>query len=231
MGSPSHELTTTKRGIGVIRGATRRHTRPHWCEGRRRVRRARASCKTRGLAGVPVGGGRAWPDNEPTRHATAVAKASKVWRVPEGPEGLAAVPVGGGGAWLGFETKHKHTSAHQAPLVWRAPEGPEGTGGLRGAAPNEVRPPSLAGGRALRRPEHPWGTQSSPARRTAHAAPGTPVASAATQCAYSCSARPFLTARSRQYRKTSRKMPPKKMHAMAIQMPGGACRPYLRKYT
>ena len=44
-----------------------------------------------------------------------------------------------------------------APLVRRAPEGPEGTGGLRGAAPNEVRTPSLAGGRALRRPEHPWG--------------------------------------------------------------------------
>ena len=50
-----------------------------------------------------------------------------------------------------------HTSVHQAPLVWRAPEGPEGTGGLRGAAPNEVRPPSLAGGRALRRPEHQRG--------------------------------------------------------------------------
>ena len=47
--------------------------------------------------------------------------------------------------------------AHQAPLVWRVPEGPEGTGGLRGAAPNEVRMPSLAGGRDLRRPEHPWG--------------------------------------------------------------------------
>ena len=44
-----------------------------------------------------------------------------------------------------------------APLVWRAPEGPEGTGGLRGAAPNEVRPPSLAGGRGLRRPEHQRG--------------------------------------------------------------------------
>ena len=42
----------------------------------------------------------------------------------------------------------------QAPLVWRAPEGPEGTGGLRGAAPNAVRSPSLAGGRARRRPEH-----------------------------------------------------------------------------
>ena len=49
-----------------------------------------------------------------------------------------------------------HTPAHQAPLVWRAPEGPEGTGGLRGAAPNEVKTPSLAGGRARRRPEHPW---------------------------------------------------------------------------
>ena len=48
------------------------------------------------------------------------------------------------------------THSDPAPLVWRAPEGPEGTGGLRGAAPNEVRPPSLAGGRALRRPEHPW---------------------------------------------------------------------------
>ena len=45
----------------------------------------------------------------------------------------------------------------QASLVWSAPEGPEGTGGLRGAAPNEVRTPSLAGGRALRRPQHPWG--------------------------------------------------------------------------
>ena len=48
----------------------------------------------------------------------------------------------------------RHHTAPKAPPVWRAPEGPEGTGGLRGAAPNEVRPPSLAGGRALRRPEH-----------------------------------------------------------------------------
>ena len=45
----------------------------------------------------------------------------------------------------------------QAPPVWRAPEGPEGTGGLRGAAPNEVKTPSLAGGRGLRRPEHQRG--------------------------------------------------------------------------
>ena len=72
------------------------------------------------------------------------------------------MPVGGGGArprcWSAAGPgRASHSDV--APLVWRAPEGPEGTGGLRGAAPNEVRPPSLAGGRALRRPEHPWGNK------------------------------------------------------------------------
>ena len=69
-----------------------------------------------------------------------------------------------------------HTPAHQAPLVWRAPEGPEGTGGLRGAAPNEVKTPSLAGGRAIRRPEHPWRRNkqqaTSNAYKNAHPEPG-----------------------------------------------------------
>ena len=106
-------------------------------------------------------------------------QAPLVWRAPEGPEARLRRPwvvarpgrasrrgtaeggrtrasthapsparlEGGGGAWPG-------TPEPQAPPVWRAPEGPEGTGGLRGAAPNAVRPPSLAGGRALRRPEH-----------------------------------------------------------------------------
>ena len=54
--------------------------------------------------------------------------------------GLAAVPVGGGRAWPGFETTRRAAYQQLASLVWRAPEGPEGTGGLRGAAPNEVRP-------------------------------------------------------------------------------------------
>ena len=64
----------------------------------------------------------------------------------------------GGTAGPGRTTSRRaeHTPAHPAPQVWRAPEGPEGTGGLRGAAPNEVRSPSLAGGRGLRRLEHPW---------------------------------------------------------------------------
>ena len=63
------------------------------------------------------------------------------------------MPAGHCGAWPGTESTHR--AAHQRPgaTVWRAPEGPEGTGGLRGAAPNAVRSPSLAGGRAQRRPE------------------------------------------------------------------------------
>ena len=94
-------------------------------------------------------------------------QAPPVWRAPEG---SAAVPVGGSRARPGFETTHRATSAHQAPLVWRAPEGPEGTGGLRGAAPNEVRPPSLAGGRALRRPKHLWRPTTATTRRPRRAA-------------------------------------------------------------
>ena len=82
-------------------------------------------------------------------------RGARAWREACGVKaGLAAVLVGGGGAWPGFETTRSATHSDTASLVWRAPEGPEGTGGLRGAAPNEVRPPSLAGGRALRHPEH-----------------------------------------------------------------------------
>ena len=139
------------------RATAHEHTRHHRCEGHRRDlprcrwavagpghasrRRAERSSRRGRLAGGPPPMG------------TQSSPALPVWRAPEG---SAAVPVGGSRARPGFETTHRATSAHQAPLVWRAPEGPEGTGGLRGAAPNEVRPPSLAGGRALRRPKHPW---------------------------------------------------------------------------
>ena len=78
-------------------------------------------------------------------------------RVPGEPASLAAAPVGGGRAWprcWSAAGPGRAIHSDTAPLVWRAPEGPEGTGGLRGAAPNEVRSPSLAGGRGLRRPEH-----------------------------------------------------------------------------
>ena len=99
----------------------------------------------RGLAAAPVGGDRAWPDIEPTRRAK-LACGDLAGRPP--PTGTPSSPA---------QREGRRPRAHQAPLVWRVPEGPEGTGGLRGAAPNEVRMPSLAGGRDLRRPEHPWG--------------------------------------------------------------------------
>ena len=96
-----------------------------------------------------LGGGGAWPGFEPTRHTTAT------WRHWCGGRrrDRRAWPQ----CWWAAAGPGRAIHSDLAPLVWRAPEGPEGTGGLRGAAPNEVRSPSLAGGRALRRPEHPWG--------------------------------------------------------------------------
>ena len=117
----------------TTRQARPQHTRPHWCGGRRRDRRARAGFETRHRA----------------KRGCLVS-----WAV-------AGPGCGARGRWRGLagsrDNAPSQTSAHQAPQVWRAPEGTEGTGGLRGAAPNEVRTPSLAGGRGLRRPEHPWG--------------------------------------------------------------------------
>ena len=87
----------------------------------------------------------------------------------EGAAGIVGPGCGARGRWRGLAGLRDDAQAHvsdPAPLVWRAPEGPEGMGGLRGAAPNAVRSPSLAGGppptgthsgRGLRRPEHPWG--------------------------------------------------------------------------
>ena len=109
-----------------------------------------------GLAAALVSGGGAWPGFETTRRATSATTAPPVWWAREELVGLAAALVGGGGAWMGY------TQKGQTPLVWRVPEGPEGQGGPRDTAPNAVRTPSLAGGRALRHPEHPWGTRSSP---------------------------------------------------------------------
>ena len=54
-----------------------------------------------------------------------------------------------------------------APLVWRAPEGPEGTGGLRDRPLRaKLACGDLAGGRARRRPEHPWGHKQHEAARS-----------------------------------------------------------------
>ena len=105
-------------------------TRHHWCGGRRRVRRARAGFEI--------------DHSEPQ---------ARVWRSRGRPGPTApGTPVGPQATQAG-RPPPTGTHSNRAPPAWRAPEGPEGTGGLRGAAPNEVRPPSLAGGRGLRRPE------------------------------------------------------------------------------
>ena len=109
-------------------------TRPHWCGGCRRGRRAWLR--------------RPWAVAGPGRASRRRAeRSSRRGRLAGGPP-----PTG--------------TQSSPAPPVWRAPEGPEGKGGLRGAAPNEVRSPSLAGGRALRRPEHQRGHTAAPRSTT-----------------------------------------------------------------
>ena len=106
-------------------------------------------------------------------------------------------------------TTSRRTEPHisnQAPPAWRAPEGPEGTGGLRDRPLRaKLACGDLAGGRARRRPEHPWShkhpgpvtragrrprahqaarpsrARKAPGPTAQHAAPGTPATPQETQ--------------------------------------------------
>ena len=104
-----------------------------------------------GPAAVPVGGGGA--------RTTHRQQAPPDWIPPRSlarlqDTGLAAVPVGGGGAWPGSETTHRVTRQRPRTTGLERTGGTcrgaggrrRGLAGLRGAAPNEVRSPSLAGG-------------------------------------------------------------------------------------
>ena len=128
-------------------------------------------------AAVPVGGGEAWPGFEATRRATHQQPGPTGAEGPEGPEGLAAVPVGGGGAWPGFEATRRAKLAARTARGRAAAHGhtkqPGPTGGPSGArntsgAHKAARPHR----RALRRPEHPWGTSNKHAYKNAHPEPG-----------------------------------------------------------
>ena len=95
-------------------------TRPHWCGGRRRVRRAWLRCPWAVAGPGRASRRRAEPDN-----------------------------------------------SDRAPLVWRVPEGPEGQGGLRDRPLRaKLACGDLAGGRARRRPERPWGHAAKPRSNT-----------------------------------------------------------------
>ena len=104
-------------------------TQPHWCGGRRRDQRARASCKTRGLAAVPVGGGRARAGLE-IDHSEPQAR---VWRS----RGRAAA--------------HRHTQ-RPGPSRQATRRSEHQRAGRRPRAHRAARPHS----RARRRPQHPW---------------------------------------------------------------------------
>ena len=137
--------------VGLRRGPAGQRadapSRRRRCEGLRRA--------VRGQAAVPVGGGGAWPDNEPTHQAGAA-----------GVKGAG----GTGGAWpqcpwvaagpgqASSRRARPHTS-NQASPVWRAPGGPEGPGrsargrwrglaGLRDDAPSRRLAARTTRGRA-----------------------------------------------------------------------------------
>ena len=72
---PSCGARGRRRGLAGQRADAPSHTsatRRRRCGGRRRVRRVQE-----GLAAVPVGGGGAWPDNEPTRRAKLAARTAR----------------------------------------------------------------------------------------------------------------------------------------------------------
>ena len=120
-------------------------TQPHWCGGRRRDQRARASCKTRGLAAVPVGGGRARAGLE-IDHSEPQAR---VWRS----RGRAAA--------------HRHTQRPgPSRQATRRSEHPRA--GRRPRAHRAARPHS----RARRRPQHPWDHKQQARIKNAHPEPG-----------------------------------------------------------
>ena len=76
---------------------------------------------------IPMGGGRAWPDNESTRRAHISDPAPPVWRAPEGPEGQATTPVDSVGAWsrcrwvaAGPGRASRSTTPSRQARVWRS---------------------------------------------------------------------------------------------------------------
>ena len=105
---------------------------PHWCEGRRRVRRARASLQTRGQAAVTVSGGRAWPGNTRTpRPIGGHREACGTWRRRRDARRRARR------ARAGFEIDHSEPSGSRVAISRAA--GPDGARNTSGATSNTTQ--------------------------------------------------------------------------------------------
>ena len=128
--------------------------------------------RVQGLVTVPVGGGGAWPDHETTRQAKPQQPG------PTGVEGAGRICRGAGGRWRGLAGSRDNTPSQTSatrphwcegrrrdlPRCRWAAAGP-GRASRRRAERSSRRgrlaggppPTGTHSGRALRRPEHPWG--------------------------------------------------------------------------
>ena len=108
-----------------------------------------------GSTAVPVGGGGARPGFRATRQPHVSTPGTT------GVEGARGICRGAGGRWRGLAGLRNEAQAHVSTLGPTGAEGAGGTGG-HGRASRSTTPSrrlacgDLAGGRALRRPEHPW---------------------------------------------------------------------------
>ena len=93
-----------------------------------------------GLAAVPVGGGRAWPDNEPTRRAKLAARTDRgrvaTHRHTQRPGTTGVEGAGGSG---GHGRASRSTTPSRQARVWRSRGRPGPTAPTTPAAPQETR--------------------------------------------------------------------------------------------
>ena len=182
-----------QRPHGATQGRYFFHATPREHPPRGEHRRNRAHLETQSLAAVLVGGGGAWPDNEPTHRAHISDQAPLVWRAPEGPEGTGGLrdrPLRAAGSRVAISraagpdgarntsgaTQRQHAAptasgraaAHgrtKQPGPTAGPDGTRNTSGATSAAGNQPISGSRApsGSPTLR--QHPSARAGAPNRR------------------------------------------------------------------
>ena len=152
-----------QRPHGATQGRYFFHATPREHPPRGEHRRNRAHLETQSLAAVLVGGGGAWPDNEPTHRAHISDQAPLVWRAPEGPEGTG-----------GLRDRPLRAAGSRVAISRAA--GPDGAQNTSGAVSNklnrEFRLHRRYGGRKRAWLQRPWAA-ARPGRH--HTAPKAPL--------------------------------------------------------